>query len=289
MDTVNSKLKRLKEILKGMKSVVVAYSGGVDSTFLLKVARDILSRKNVLAVIARSPTYTKSEYKEAVQTAKKFGIKFLTIQTNEVEQKEFKNNPPNRCYYCKKELFSRLKKIAKAKSFNYVIDGTNLDDQKDYRPGQVAKEQLKVRSPLKEAKLTKKDIRAISKKMGLPTWDKPALACLASRFPYGQKIKKNKLQMVEEAEEYLRKLGAKQIRVRCYNTTARIEVLPEEINKLTREPIRKNIIKKLKTIGFNYVSVDLEGYRTGSMNEVIGKTNPKKRADKKIKQNDLSK
>ncbi len=265
----NKKLKRLKEILKGMKSVLVAYSGGVDSTFLLKVASDVLGTENVLAVIARSPTYTESEYKEAKNTAKNLGVKFLTIATNEVNQREFKKNPPNRCYYCKKELFSRLQEIAKLKGFSYVIDGTNWDDQKDFRPGQIAKKELKVRSPLKEAKLTKKDIRLLSKKLGLSTWDKPALACLASRFPYGQKIDEDNLKKVEKAEDYLRNLGLNQIRVRCYDTTARIEVFPEKIKKLTEAKIRKNIVGKFKKLGFNYISLDLEGYRTGSMNEVI--------------------
>lgn len=264
-------MDRVAKILKQMKSVLVAYSGGVDSTFLLKVAVDTLGVKNVLAVIGCSPTYTKSEYKEAKETAKTFGVKFLTIYTSEVEQEEFINNPPNRCYYCKKELFGRLQKIAKAKGLNYVIDGTNIDDQKDFRPGQKAKEELKVRSPLKEAGLTKSDIRKLSKKLNLPTWNKPALACLASRFPYGQEIKENKLNMVEKAEDYLKTLGLNQIRVRCYDTTARIEVSASQIKKLTNGKIRQNIVGKLKKLGFNYVSLDLEGYRTGSMNEALSK------------------
>ncbi len=271
MDKINSKLKKLETILKEMESVVLAYSGGVDSTFLLKVASDTLGKKNILAVIARSPTYTKSEYKEAKAIARKLKVKILTIETNEVKQKQFKNNPVNRCYYCKKELFSQLQQIAKRQKINYVIDGTNWDDRRDYRPGQMAKEELKVRSPLKEARLTKKDIRGLSKKLGLATWNKPALACLASRFPYGEKIKEDKLKMVEWAEGCLRNLGLSQIRVRCYDTTARIEVLPGEIDKLTRPPIRQNIVKRFKKLGFNYVSLDLEGYRTGSMNETLSK------------------
>lgn len=274
---IKRKLKKLKDIACRLRPVLVAYSGGVDSSFLLKVVHDVLGDE-ILAVIAKSPTYTKSELKEAVNFCKKYKIKYLVIETNELNNPRFTKNPKNRCFYCKDELFSKLKQIAKEYNIKYIIDGTNYDDRLDYRPGAVAKEKHGVRSPLKEARLTKADIRALSKEMGLSTWDKPSLACLASRFPYNAKITEEDLIRINRAEEFLRKTGFSQVRVRHYNSLARIEVPKEEICHFLRADNTK-IIHKLKKLGYNYVTLDLEGYRSGSMNATL----KAKRKSKKVK------
>lgn len=262
----NTKLTRLKNILNTLKSVVIAYSGGVDSAFLLKVAADTLGKENVLAVTARSETYPYREFKEAKIFAKQIGARHKIIKTSELGIKGFKNNPMNRCYYCKKELFSKLKAIAKREVLNHCIDGTNYDDLKDIRYGRRAARELGVRSPLLEAKITKGDIRNFSKALRLKTWDKPSFACLASRFPYKSKITKEKLSIVEKAEAFLRALGIRQVRVRHYGQLARIEVYPEDIKILLGQKNAKKISQRFKKLGFLYTTVDLEGYRTGSMN-----------------------
>jgi len=266
---LNSKLNKLKNILLGMKSVLIAYSGGVDSTFLLKVAKETLGEDNVLAVTAKSETYPKNEYNQAKKLAKKLKINHLVINTRELSNPLFNTNPVNRCYYCKKELFTKLKQIAYEKKINFIVDGTNYDDIKDFRPGSVACKELGVRSPLKESRLTKKEIRLLSKKMQLPTWNKPAFACLASRLPYGDKITVQKLKMINESEYFLSKLGFKQVRVRHHSNIARIEVSPEDISRIVSLKLRNKIIKKLKNIGYHYITLDLQGYRVGSMNEVL--------------------
>ncbi|MDD4909277.1 MAG: ATP-dependent sacrificial sulfur transferase LarE [Candidatus Omnitrophica bacterium] len=257
--------ERLTAILKKMGSVVLAYSGGVDSSFLLKAAKDALGG-DVLAVTAVSPTYSHGELQSAKKTARSLKARHLVIKTEEFNNPRFTGNPKNRCYFCKKELFGRLKRIAAKKDYRFVIDASNLDDDKDYRPGSIAGKEEGVRSPLKEAGFTKADIRRYSKKLRLPTWDMPSLACLASRFPYGRRITKAALRRVEKAEGHIRKLGFAQVRVRDYGGLARIEVdkkrLPELLTK------RQTIVDKLKGLGYNYITVDLEGYRTGSMNEV---------------------
>lgn len=263
-----NKLNKLQEILKNMKSVLVAYSGGVDSTFLLKIAKDVL-KENVLAVIAKSETYPEKEYQEAIKLVKKLKVKHLTITTKELLNQNFFTNPLERCYYCKKELFTKLKQIAFEKNINYVIDGANYDDIKDFRPGSKANCELEIQSPLKKSMLTKKEIRLLSQKMNLPTWDKPSFACLASRIPYGEKITKEKLEMIDQAESYLLKLNLKQVRVRHHDNIARIEVFPEEIPNFITCNIYKKIVQKFKKIGYKYITLDLEGYRTGSMNEVL--------------------
>lgn len=260
------KQARLRKILEGLKSVVIAYSGGVDSTFLLKTAVDTLGRDNVLAVTARSETYPVRELKEAKALARQICARHKIIDTSELGIKGFKDNPVNRCYYCKKELFSKLKVIAKAEVLRHCIDGTNYDDLKDIRYGRLAAKELDVRSPLLEAGLGKADIRRFSRQLGLGTWDKPSFACLASRFPHKTRITKDKLSIVEKAEWLLRGFGIKQVRVRHYGDLARIEVYPEDIKKLIGPKNSKRISQEFKKLGFKYTTVDLEGYRTGSMN-----------------------
>lgn len=220
------KYERLKNILKKMGKALVAFSGGVDSTFLLKVAGDVLG-DDVLAVIASSETYPEQERKEAARLARRLNIRYRIIRTSELENPDFISNPPQRCYFCKKELFSKLKKIAKAEGIPYILDGSNYDDRLDFRPGAKAARELGIRSPLREAKLEKQEIRQLSRQFELPTWSKPSLACLASRFPYYSKIETKSLKQVAKAEKYLRRIGFSQIRVRHYGRTARIEIKPE--------------------------------------------------------------
>ncbi|MCP4254149.1 MAG: ATP-dependent sacrificial sulfur transferase LarE [Candidatus Scalindua sp.] len=265
------KLSKLKEIVSKLESVVVAFSGGVDSTLVAKVCYDTL-KDNSMAVTARSETYPDFEFKESQKLAREIGIKHLVVDTSELAIEGFANNPPERCYFCKTELFGKLKEIAKEHGFLNVADGANLDDTQEFRPGLKASKELNVRSPLKEAGLAKKDIREVSKMLNLPNWDKPAYACLSSRFPYGQSITEEKINMVSEAENYLRGLGLIQFRVRHHKTIARIEVLPEDIHTLINSPAREELTAKFKEIGFTYVTLDLAGYRSGSMNEVLSET-----------------
>lgn len=264
----NLKLSKLKNTLLDLESVVIAFSGGVDSTFLAKVAYETLGER-ALAVTASSETYTPKELEEAKELADKIGINHLVIHTEELSNESFVQNPPERCYHCKKELFSKLFLLAKEKGLNFVLDGANADDVGDFRPGLTAGKELGVRSPLKETGLTKNDIRELSKEMGLPTWDKPSAACLSSRFPYGDPITKEKLQQVQLAESCLRELGFVQFRVRHHGKIARIEIPVENFKLLIDESIRNKILDKFKDVGFGYITLDLSGFSSGSMNLVL--------------------
>lgn len=265
---LEEKFQLLKDNIKKRGSAAIAFSGGVDSTFLVKVANEVLGNK-LIAVTATSSTYPERELKEAIKYAKDIGVKHLIISSEELDIDGFASNPKNRCYHCKKELYTKINKVAKENSVKYVFDGSNLDDNGDYRPGMQAARELEVISPLKEANLTKVDIRELSKQLGLPTWNKPAFACLSSRFPYGKKITLPKLKMVDEAEQFLLDIGIRQVRVRHHGEIARIEVSPEERVKFFDIEVMNNIGNKFKQIGFTYVTLDILGYRTGSMNEVL--------------------
>ena len=264
-----NKVKKLKDILTKMARVVVAFSGGVDSSFLLRMAKDVLSDENVLAVTAVSETYTGSELRQAKRFAKDLGVAHKIIYTNELKDKNFTKNPANRCYYCKKELFKELDRIKKEKGFNYVLDASNTDDIKDYRPGSKAKKEFGVRSPLVEARFSKEDIRKFSRRLKLNTADMPSMACLASRFPYGEKIDKKSLRRIERAEDFIKSQGVSQVRVRCHNNIARIEVEKQSIKKFVNSKFCDKIAKRLRQLGFKYIALDLEGYRTGSLNEAL--------------------
>ena len=266
---LETKIQKLKEIFQSMGKVLVAYSGGVDSTLLLKVAKDALGEGNVLAVTALSPLYPERELTEVKKLIQTLGVRHLLIESNELEIPGFSKNPPDRCYYCKKELYGELLNLAKKESIPFIVEGSTLDDDKDHRPGRVAIQELGIRSPLKEALFTKTDVRQLSKELSLPTWDKPSFACLASRFPYGEEITPEGLRMVDEAEAFLLSLGFKQVRVRHYQNLARIEVYAEDISRLMNGGLREKVVNRLKKSGYQYVTVDLQGFRSGSMNEVL--------------------
>lgn len=272
MEFVMDKLENLKKILTHLKSLVIAFSGGVDSTFLAKVASDVLHDKIILCT-AVSETYTDSELQKATDNANRFGAKHIIIETEELDNPNFASNPYNRCYYCKSELFSKLNKIKEEFGFNYVADGATLDDLADFRPGRQAAAECGVVSPLKDAGLKKSDIRYYSQKLGLNTWDAPALACLSSRIPYGTPISKDILTKIKLGEDIMRSQNFKIFRVRHHDNIVRIEVAKEEIEKLLNSEIREKITNELKKIGYIYITMDLDGYRTGSMNEeIINKT-----------------
>lgn len=263
-----SKYEELQDLLRGMGNVLIAFSGGVDSSFLLKVAADVLG-KNVLAVIASSETYPKKERDEAVKFAKRWNVRYTVIQTKELENPDFAQNPPERCYYCKMELFSKLKEIAESEGIPWILDGSNLEDTSDFRPGTRAAEELGVRSPLKEVGLVKDEIRQLSRHIELPTWNKPAMACLSSRFPYYSEIEPRSLKQVAQAEEYLKELGFNQVRVRHHGQIARVEIEPQEFSRIMDRKTRAKIITAFKRFGFIYVTLDLAGFRSGSMNEPL--------------------
>ena len=265
--TLRQKLNRLKKLILKYNSCLIAFSGGVDSTLLLKVASLVLPKDKILAVTAYSPTYPKEELLDSQSIARELGVRHRVIKTYELKDERFVSNPVNRCYFCKRELFSKLKYIASKFKLNFVLDGSSVSDNSDFRPGNKAKQELKVRSPLAEAGFTKEDIRKLSKLLALSTWNKPSLACLASRIPYDTRISCGLLNNVNRAETYLRKLGFKQVRLRHYNGLCRIEVAKNDIRRMVSK--REKIIDGLKKIGYNYITLDLEGYRTGSLNEML--------------------
>lgn len=262
---INEKFEKLKNYLSSLESVVVAFSSGVDSTFLLKTAHDVLGDK-VIAVTAESCSFPKRELNEAKLFWSKEGIKHIVVESEELEIDGFCKNPVNRCYLCKKELFEKITEIAKENNIKNIVEGSNIDDNGDYRPGLQAVSELNIKSPLRYAELNKNEIRELSKKLELNTWDKQSFACLSSRFVYGEEITKEKLSMVDKAEQLLLDLGFHQLRVRIHGTIARIEVLPDEFPKLIEEKNRLKIVTEFEKYGFTYISMDLKGYRTGSMN-----------------------
>lgn len=261
-----SKYTRLKEILQEMGSVLVAYSGGVDSSFLLKVAYDVLGPKAV-GVMGISETVPADQIIEARRLAEEIGVPFITVNTEEFHKEEFVSNPKNRCFHCKSELFTKLWQVAREQGINYLLDGCNADDSGDYRPGMQAGRKLDVRSPLLEAGMTKEDIRNTSRDLGLPTWNKAASPCLSSRFPYGTRITLDGLTKVEKAEMYLKTLGFVQLRARYHENVLRIEVDKDSMLKLLE--LSGQIVGYMKSIGFTFVTLDLAGYRMGSANEML--------------------
>jgi uncharacterized protein len=268
--TPQEKLSLLQENITLRHSLTVAFSGGVDSTFLLKAAHDILNNW-LLAVIVRMEAFPEREFKEAENYVKEMGIKYVVLPFDEFNIPGFSDNPPDRCYLCKKALFREIIRHSKAHGIDCVADGSNLDDLLDYRPGMKAVRELGIVSPLQEAGMTKDDIRILSREMGLSTWNKPSFACLASRFPFGDKITREKMHMVDQGEEYLISLGFDQVRVRCHGKLARIEVAPAARSKFFSIDLMDQIVQRFTQIGFSYVSLDLQGYRTGSTNNQDGK------------------
>lgn len=270
MVELETKREQLYALLRDLGSVVVAYSGGVDSAYLLAASVAALGSAHVLAVTAVSPTYPASEQAQAAELAQQLGARQEWIRTSELEDARFASNPPDRCYFCKSHLFEDLARIARAEGIGHIVYGATLDDLGDHRPGMRAAKELGGRAPLLEAGLTKTAVRALSRELGLPTWDKPAMACLASRFPYHAPITAAALQQVEQAEDFLRQdIGLRQVRVRHHDDVARLEVEPADFITLLHDETRRHIVARFKELGYAYIALDLAGFRSGSMNEVL--------------------
>lgn len=263
------KYTRLQQLLRQYGRVVIAFSGGVDSTFLLKAALETLGGGNVLAIIGDSQSYPSRELAEAKRLAESLDAGYRIIHSEELQDARYAANPSNRCYYCKTDLFSRIVAIANNEGYGAVLDGNNADDAGDWRPGQQAARELGVHSPLLSIGMTKTEIRELSRMLGLPTWDKPSFACLSSRIPYGTPITATALSTIEQAEDFLHDLGFPQVRVRHHGALARIEVSPAEIARFCTDDLRAKVTARLRELGYQYVTLDLQGYRTGSMNETL--------------------
>ena len=266
--TLRAKYDRLVGILRELESVIVAFSGGVDSTFLARAAKDALGDRALL-VTADSETYPVSELEEARRLANHIGMRHLVIETRELDNPEYAKNPPNRCFFCKEELFTRLAPVAQREGAAHLIYGANMDDLGDHRPGMEAARRMGVRAPLIDAELWKAEIREFSREFGLPTWDKPSFACLSSRFQYGDPITAEKLRQIDAAEAFVRSLGFKQFRVRHHDRLARLEIAREEMGRLWEDGIQDSIVARFRELGYLYVTVDLQGFRSGSANDAL--------------------
>jgi len=264
-----NKLIELKKIIKTYGRAVVAYSGGTDSTFLLKICADVLGKECVIAATGSSETYTPGELSFAKRIARDLRVRHVIIETDELHDELFSSNTHLRCYHCKNNFYAKLASVAREKNIEIVLDGTNIDDERDYRPGRKAALEWGIKSPLALVGFTKEDIRRYSKKMGLSSWDKPANPCLASRIPYGSRITKEKLSMIAEAEEFIRGIGFKTIRVRHHESMARIEIPLRDLHRIIRKDIRCKISDRLKSIGFCWVALDIEGFSSGSLNRAL--------------------
>jgi uncharacterized protein len=267
--SIEIKYNNLQQILTKLGKIVLAYSGGVDSTFLLKAAIDSIGKKNITACIAKDPCLAESQYQQAQKIARWLAIELETVTPTRLENPQFTENPPNRCYICKKHLFETLEGIARQNDISWIVCGENSDDANEYRPGREAIREHKIECPLAEAGFTKDEIRTLSRKFNLPNASSPSTTCLVTRIPYGEKITEEKLARIEQAEDYFHSIGYEQVRVRCHEETARIELPAEQVYQLCDDRLRSEITEKLKSIGFTYITLDLDGLRSGSLNETL--------------------